>query len=96
MIVPAAQFYEAAKSVPEETVLLQGVIDCLIETPEGFIVVDFKTDRVTKGSVQARAEGYREQLEAYRIAVETVFEKPVIRQVLFFLSIGAEIEVKTP
>ncbi len=96
VIVPAAQFYEAAKSVPEETVLLQGVIDCLIETPEGFIVVDFKTDRVTKGSVQARAEGYREQLEAYRIAVETVFEKPVIRQVLFFLSIGAEIEVKTP
>jgi len=94
VLVPAARFYKAAESVPEEEVLLQGVIDCLIETPEGFTVVDFKTDRVTKASVPARAERYREQLEAYRLAVETVFEKPVIRQVLFFLSIGAEIEVK--
>ena len=57
-------------------------------------MVDFKTDRVTKANVRARAEGYRGQLDAYRCAVEAVFEKPVVRQVLFFLEIGAEIEVE--
>lgn len=94
VLVPAASYYKIAESVPDEEVLLQGVIDCLIETPEGFVVVDFKTDRVTKANVRARAEGYRGQLDAYRCAVEAVFERPVVRQVLFFLEIGAEIEVE--
>lgn len=94
VLVPASVYYGEAAQMPEEEVLLQGVIDCLIETPEGFTVVDFKTDRVTADSAADRAESYREQLDAYRLAVETVFEKPVLRQVLFFLAIGAEIEVK--
>lgn len=94
VLVPAARYYKEAGETPEEEILLQGVIDCLIETEEGFTVIDFKTDRVTKASVRARAEGYRAQLDAYRLAVEAVFEKPVVRQVLFFLEIGAEIEVK--
>lgn len=94
VLVPAANYYKIAKDVSGEEVLLQGVIDCLIELPDGFVVVDFKTDRVTEDNVRARAEGYREQLDAYRCAVEAVFEKPVVRQVLFFLEIGAEIEVE--
>lgn len=94
VLVPAARFYPDAAGMPGEEILLQGVIDCLIENEEGFTIVDFKTDRVSKGMANARAAGYREQLDAYRLAVEAVFEKPVIRQVLFFLAIGAEVEVK--
>ncbi len=94
VLIPAARYYKEAEAVPEEEILLQGVIDCLLETEAGFTVVDFKTDRVRKTNVAARAESYREQLDAYRLAVETVFGRPVIRQVLFFLEIGAEIEVK--
>ncbi len=94
VLVPAAYFDKAAERAPEEKVLLQGVIDCLMESEEGFTVVDFKTDRVSEEEAYARAESYREQLDAYRLAVETVFGKPVIRQVLFFLAIGVEVEVK--
>lgn len=94
VLVPAERFYPDAAEVPEEEILLQGVIDCLLETGEGFTIVDFKTDRVTRSSARSRAENYRGQLEAYRMAVETIFRKPVLRQVLFFLSVGVEIEVK--
>lgn len=93
VLVPAAAYYPIAGRTPEEEILLQGVIDCLIETPEGFTVVDFKTDRVSRQNVRARAEGYREQLAAYQMAVEKIFERPVVRRVLFFLEIGAEIDV---
>mgnify|MGYP002237946982 CR=1 FL=1 len=41
--------------------LLQGVVDCCFETLEGITVVDFKTDRVDRRSVAARAEEYRPQ-----------------------------------
>ena len=94
VLIPAERFYSDAEEVPEEEILLQGVIDCLLETEEGFTIVDFKTDRVTESSAKTRAENYRGQLEAYRMAVETIFEKPVLRQILFFLSASVEIEVK--
>ena len=68
--------------------LLQGVIDCLLETAEGFTVLDFKTDRVRAQDAAARAERYRDQLDAYARAVEAIFEKPVVGRVLFFLSAG--------
>ena len=94
VLLPAERFYPDAAEAPEEEILLQGVIDCLLETEEGFTIVDFKTDRVTQSSAKTRAETYRGQLEAYRMAVETIFEKPVLRQILFFLSASVEIEVK--
>ena len=50
--------------------LLQGVVDCCFETLEGITVVDFKTDRVDRRSVAARAEEYRPQLAAYSRALE--------------------------
>ena len=74
--------------MPEEEVLLQGVVDCLFATPEGYVIVDFKTDRVRPGTEQERAERYRPQLDAYRRAVELVFDCPVAGCVLYFLQTG--------
>ena len=68
--------------------LLQGVIDCLIDTPEGFVILDFKTDRVTEKGMQTRAEQYRPQLAAYALAVEEVFDRPTVRQMLYFFQTG--------
>ena len=39
-----------------EELLLQGVVDCAFETPDGLVVVDFKTDRVTPQQQSQRAE----------------------------------------
>ena len=91
VVVPAQEYYPVAQTAPGETVLLQGVIDCLLETEEGFTVLDFKTDWVRKQDAPARAEKYREQLEAYAKAVEVVFGKPVTGRVVYFLGLGMEI-----
>ena len=88
VLVPAAQYFPVAEQAPEEKVLLQGVIDCLIDTPEGFVILDFKTDRVTESGVTARAEQYRAQMQAYMLAVREIFERPVSRCVLYFFHNG--------
>ncbi len=77
----------------EEQVLLQGVVDCCFETLEGITVVDFKTDRVDRRSVAARAEEYRPQLEAYSRALEEITGKPVIRRCLWFFALDQAVDV---
>lgn len=88
VLVPAGDYYPQAVDFPEERVLVQGVIDCLIETKDGLLVLDFKTDRVPKSRVRERAEQYRAQLSAYRRAAEEVFGRPVQACALFFLHSG--------
>ncbi len=78
---------------PGETVLLQGVIDCCYETPEGLVLLDFKTDRVTRGGEPERAIRYKPQMEAYAAALAAIMNAPVRERVLFFLATGAEVTV---
>lgn len=93
VLVPAADYFEEANDMPDEEVLLQGVVDCMFETADGIAVVDFKTDRVRKGAERQRAERYRPQLEAYSRAVQTVFGKPVCKCCLYFLQTGSTVEI---
>jgi ATP-dependent helicase/nuclease subunit A len=88
-----AQVYDP--EAPEgDSIMLQGVVDCCIETPEGLTVVDFKTDHVrTQEEMEQRAEHYRPQLEAYTLALEQVLEKKVVRRVLYFLYQGKMVEL---
>ena len=67
-----------------EQILLQGVVDCALVEDDGITVVDFKTDRVTDDSVDAVAEGYRPQVEAYAEALSRIFQKKVKRACLYF------------
>ena len=90
VLVPAARYWPQAQAAPEERVLLQGVIDCLIETDEGFVLIDFKTDRVAADRVPARAERYRSQMDAYALAVDTIFHRSVTGKILYFLDNGME------
>ena len=91
LLVPAADYFRAAE--PGERVLLQGVVDCCFETPAGITVVDFKTDRVTERTAQARAEEYRPQLMAYSRALGEITGRPVARRVLWFFAIDRAVEV---
>lgn len=88
-----ARDYDPAAS-GEDTILLQGVVDCCFETAEGLTVVDFKTDRVrTAEEIARRAEHYRPQLAAYSLALEKVLERPVARRALYFLCPGETVDV---
>jgi ATP-dependent helicase/nuclease subunit A len=75
-------------------VLVQGIIDCLIERSDGFVVLDFKTDRVEADGVAEQAERYRTQMAYYARAVETIFRRPVIAQTLYFLHCDVAVEMQ--
>ena len=92
VLMPARDYDPAAAE--EDSILLQGVVDCWFETPKGVTVVDFKTDFVqTEEDVAQHAELYRGQLAAYSLALERVLEKAVTRKTLYFLQAGKTVEI---
>ena len=92
LLMEARQYDPEASE--EDRILLQGVVDCCYEIPEGLVVVDFKTDHVrTEKDIAQRAERYRRQLEAYSLALEQVLERPVVRRLLCFLYSGKIVEI---
>ena len=72
-----------------EEVLVQGVIDCFFENPDGtFTVVDYKTDRVREP--RELIERHRVQLSCYRRAVERMTGGRVSRALLYSFALGKE------
>jgi ATP-dependent helicase/nuclease subunit A len=74
--------------------VLEGYVDLLVDTPDGLVVVDYKTDAVDDdAAAQARAEHYRGQGAAYAIALEQVTGRPVVECVFVFAAADGPIEV---
>ena len=90
LLVPSQDYYPAVEG---EELLLQGVVDCWFETPQGITVLDFKSDRVTEDTVARRAEDYRPQLEAYGRALTGMTGLPVTRRVLWFFALDRAVEL---
>ena len=66
--------------------VIEGIIDLLIETPDGFTVVDYKTDAVRDDAQLAQVmDCYRLQGATYSLAVERTLGRPVTRCVFLFL-----------
>ncbi len=82
VLLPAGQVYGRG----EGEVLLQGVIDLFFEEPDGIVLVDFKSDRVTKATRAARAGEYEGQLSAYAEALTRITGKPIKEKLLFFFN----------
>ncbi|GAA4858397.1 UvrD-helicase domain-containing protein [Paenibacillus vulneris] len=92
--LPAREVYsgtDAASS--EETILLQGVIDCVFEEADGLVLLDYKTDRL-KGqgekSLQAVRDRYQLQLDLYAQAISRIWRRPVTGKYIFLFD-GAHI-----
>src|SRR5918992_851032 len=69
--------------------VLEGFVDLLYETPDGLVVVDYKTDALADdAAIDAAADRYRPQLGAYVLALESALGMPVSRCVLLFLAGG--------
>ncbi len=77
----------------DEVVIVQGIIDMLVRTPRGLLVIDFKTDKITSGEVSERAEFYRRQLELYGRAAGAILKNKLLGKWLYFLTPGCAIEV---
>ena len=86
--VPAAALFGAAAGA--EPVLLQGVIDCCFLTDLGWVLVDYKTDRVPPGEPAARqAAAHAPQLRLYAGALAELTGLPVAERLVVLLSARA-------
>ena len=77
----------AAVLEPED-LLVHGVIDLAFEELLGWVIVDYKTDQVSRGRLNRLAEHYRPQLEAYARVWEQVTSSTVIEYGIFWTRLG--------
>ncbi len=86
----------------DEHVLVQGVIDCMYEDPEGELhLIDYKTDRLTKEELVDRelarrkmCEKHSLQLSYYAKAIELMFGKRPKTVEVYSLPLGETLDVK--
>lgn len=78
-----------------ETVLIQGVIDCLFREEGRLILLDYKTDYVAahEGALEALAGKYRFQLELYSKALLDILGEPVSEIWLYFFDGGHAVKL---
>jgi ATP-dependent helicase/nuclease subunit A len=74
----------------QDGAVLEGFIDLLIETPEGIELVDWKTDQIAAGEVEARLRDYAVQAGLYVHGVQTATGRPVSRVTYVFASARVE------
>ena len=78
----------------EEQVLLQGVVDCALLEEDGITILDFKTDRVSEGTLAESVSRYRLQIQTYSEALSRIYEMPVKAQYLYYFRLNRFVEVK--
>lgn len=71
--------------------MLQGIADCLFEEEDGYVLVDYKTDRVN--STAALIEHYSAQLMLYKAAFDALLDKPVKSSYIYSFRLGEGVEV---
>lgn len=88
--LPASQVYPTWTHHKDETVLVQGVIDCLIPMGDGWIMLDYKTDAIHEAlseEVKSRLlKRYETQMALYKEAVESIWKQPIKAAYLYFFS----------
>ncbi len=65
------------KSNSDELVLIQGIIDAYFEEEDGFVLIDYKTDFISRGGEEDFVKKYAPQLEYYAMALSKAQGKKV-------------------
>ena len=77
----------------EKNILVQGVIDCLWQEADGsWVLVDYKSDRISPGQTHLILERYSGQMQLYRYAVENILGQPVKEAYFYMVSSGIMIK----
>ena len=77
-----------------EFVVVQGVADLVVLLPEEIWLVDFKTDRRSRGRIGAKIKLYEPQLKLYAPALAKIYSRPVTHCWLHFLDARKTVDVK--
>jgi ATP-dependent helicase/nuclease subunit A len=86
-----SDLYPDKKKCEDEKIIIQGIIDMLVQTPDRVVVIDFKTDKVKSGEIQKRAENYISQIKWYCKAAGAILGTEKIEGWLYFLNAGESV-----
>ena len=95
--IPAALFLPEdllPADSPGESVVIQGIADCVFQEKNGLVVVDYKTDHVK--TPMELAERYRQQLHIYAYALQRILKLPVRQCILYSFALSCEIPLPVP
>ncbi|MCF7954544.1 MAG: PD-(D/E)XK nuclease family protein, partial [Phycisphaerae bacterium] len=76
-----------------EVIVVQGIIDMVVETAQGLVIIDFKTDNVTAAGVEERSQIYQQQIDLYATAASEILGKKVTSKHLYFLRPGLGLNI---
>jgi len=68
--------------------IIEGVIDKLYKSGDNWIILDYKTDNITKEEVAKRAKTYELQLGIYALGLDKILNATPKKLILFFLTPG--------
>ncbi len=86
----AGEVYNDWQGNLNEKVLIQGVVDCIVHTNDGIIILDYKTDaisgEVTEEVLETLKDRYYVQVNLYKKALEDILRQPVKGTYLYFFA----------
>ena len=93
--IPCTKVYAGLEGAgyDNETILLQGVIDCFFEEAQGVVLIDYKTDYVPNEDSDKIKERYKMQIMQYTAALEKITGKKVINTYIYLFWNGKTIPV---
>jgi ATP-dependent helicase/nuclease subunit A len=86
--VPLALPVAATESATGLPTVLRGVIDLVFLESAGWVIVDYKSERVDSSEIPALVDFYKPQLEIYAAVWEKVVRQPVVERGLLFAKSG--------
>jgi len=93
LAVPAGELYGPVPGIDGETVIVQGVIDCLADEGDGLLLIDYKTGGLYTALPPAVPDMYRRQVLFYARAAEDILGRRVKEAYLYFLRGGRAVKV---
>lgn len=77
----------------EQDALIQGVIDCAFLENDQWVIVDYKSDRISRDIENEVKRRYQDQLDLYAKALSTLTGKPVSEKIVYLLRKSKEISL---
>lgn len=74
-------------------IIMRGVVDLAFQEPEGWVIVDYKSDRVAEGRLDELTEHYTLQLAGYKEAWEAITGEKVCETGLYFTHPGKYVTI---
>jgi len=85
---------EVPVGAPSGGQVLEGFIDLLFQTPEGYEIVDYKTDALREDELEGRMDRYRIQGDAYAELVRAITGMTPVAVSFVFVSAGRVVRIE--